>query len=1242
MRIVIDLQGAQSTGSRNRGIGRYSTALSQAIIRNRKNHDVHLVLNGAFADSVEEIRTSFQTLLPADKIHVFEPLPHIGRNVIGSQGRRRASEAFREHFIRCLQPDVIHVSSLFEGFADNAVCSVGGLYTDIPTSVTLYDLIPLINREKYLEERSLAGWYYERLDDLRRANACFAISESARQEAIEYLGLSPDAALNISTAADPQFQKIQLSVADERKLRQKYGLDRPYVMYTGGIDLRKNVEGLIKAYARLPKGLRRAHQLAIVCSAAAPDKERLHVLANSAGLQPGELILTGFVSEQDLIGLYNLAKLFVFPSWHEGFGLPALEAMKCGAPVIGSDRSSIPEVIGLADALFDPFDEEDIAKHIMRGLEDEPFRELLRASGVEQAERFSWGESGKRAVSALENMRDRCRREVPGNFPVRPRLAVVSPMPPARTGIAEYTAELLPALARHYEIDAVVPDEVVDEVGYALCPEPVRVIGSSDFLSNWKSYDRILYHFGNSEFHSYMFPLLARTSGVVVLHDLFLSGAISYRQWHNHEHGAWLKELYRAHGYIAASEPAQTNDPFDIVWKYPCSRSVIEQAQQVIVHSKYAKDQAQRWYGDLLSQKITVIPMLREPHNRSSNRAAVRDRVGILEDEILVCAFGLLGPMKCNLELIEAWSKSSLARDRKCKLVFVGQNDSGEYGREILRKIQKLSVDDSVSVTGWADRQMFEAYLDAADFAVQLRTLSRGETSLAILDCMSRGVPLVVNANGSMAEVSEDAAIILPDSFELQQLVTAIELLRSDDALRERMSAAGPEIIKRDHSPEACAAAYRNEIESAGREDEVLSRLVSNVGRAGLSEAELGIVSTEVARSLAEDGPRLLIDISVLAQSDAKTGIQRVVRNLLSHLIGNGAGSYRVEPIYVDPEARGFRFARNFTSAFADVDIGGVADEMVSITPRDVVLMLDLNPFLLDFVEEELARLRRQRTKMVFVVYDLLPIQFPEMFPEEVATLHRRWLDRVSEGAAAVCISEAVATELRAYVAEKHPESSVAISSFPLGAGLETGASPVDRPTRLKEQLGLNLKNPTFLAVGTIEPRKGYDDILDAFEKLWSDGQNVNLRIVGRPGWKCEKLVKRIERLTAGNHPIIWLRDADDAQLEAAYDAATCLIAASYGEGFGLPIIEAALHNVPVIARDIPVFREVGGNGATYFSGKLADSIRQWIEDREAGTIERREQIELISWDQSSEALLGRVLATGRDEGQEPKRRSRA
>ena len=149
MRIVIDMQGAQ-TESRFRGIGRYTLSFTQAVVRNRGEHEIILALNGFFPDTIEPIRAAFEDLLPQENIRVWHALGPVAENQPGNDSRREIAELTREALLASLQPDVIHVCSLFEGYADDAVTSIGKVDQNKRVSVTIHDLIPLLNPDQYL------------------------------------------------------------------------------------------------------------------------------------------------------------------------------------------------------------------------------------------------------------------------------------------------------------------------------------------------------------------------------------------------------------------------------------------------------------------------------------------------------------------------------------------------------------------------------------------------------------------------------------------------------------------------------------------------------------------------------------------------------------------------------------------------------------------------------------------------------------------------------------------------------------------------------------------------------------------------------------------------------------------------------------------------------------------------------------------------------------------------------------
>jgi len=945
MRIILDLQACQAS-SMHRGIGRYSMALALAMARNSGGHELRIVLNEDYPDSVAAIRQAFDGLLPQSHIGTFvTPVP-AGEVDPRNGWRVRAAERVREHYLASLRPDVVHVASLFEGLGDNSVVSLLHGEGRFDTAVTLYDLIPLMRKERYLADPNMAAWYYRKLDSLKNAELLLAISGSAREEGIELLQLPPERVVNISSAVDTIFRPRALAPDERAALLSRHGLRREFIMYTGGIDYRKNIEGLVEAYARLPVRLRRQYQLAVVCSIRDPDRFRLERLAARFGLAKDDLVLTGFVSDDDLVSLYNCTALFVFPSLHEGFGLPALEAMACGAPVIGSNTSSIPEVIGRADAMFDPADIDAIGA-AMAGVLGDPARQAdLRAHGLVQAQRFSWDASARRAIDAFEVAHARRRAAcaaalapVSADAVRKPRLAYLSPLPPARSGIAAYSADLLPALAHHYEIDLVLAQDEVEDPALA---ESYARRSIAWFDANAHVYDRIVYHFGNSAFHTHMFDLLERHPGVVVLHDFFLSGVISHAEAEHRLPNNYCLSLYQAHGYEPLLEEKAEGRTASVM-AYPCNKAVLDRALGVIVHSAYAAGLANRWYGAGFADDWRVVPLACiEPQSQDkAGRAAIRAELRFADGDFVACSFGILSAPKCNDRLVEAWIGSTLARDPHCHLVFVGEIAPGRFGIALR---DRIAAHPRIHVTGYASTALYRNYLKAADAAVQLRQHSRGETSAAVFDCLSHGLPTIVNAHGSAAELPEQVCLRLEDSFSGAALGTALERLHADAALRTALGNEAAAYMQATHTLPRAAALYRDAIEhfagdSRGQaEQDLLASIAALDGDP--PNADLLQTAAAIAANRLSCGPRrLLLDIGALAHDGAAPDGVAPHAALLASLLAQAPDGWRLEPVRHDGTR--YRYARRFT-----LDLIGRADlqfedAVVDAKAGDVLAALD-------------------------------------------------------------------------------------------------------------------------------------------------------------------------------------------------------------------------------------------------------------------------------------------------------------
>lgn len=1234
MRIVIDLQGAQSAGSRNRGIGRYSLAIAKAIARNRGPHQVLLALSAYFPETIETIRAEFDSLLRQEDIRVWQapaPVSHWHKE---NDWRRGTAELIREAFLASLKPDIVVVSSLFEGLGEDVVTSVGTLSVTIPTAVILYDLIPLIYRHHYLDSPVTEAFYENKLAHLRRANLLLAISESSLQEAMAYLNFPPDACVAISTAADSQFRPLIFDRDEELQIRQRYGLVKPFLLFMGGLEPRKNVDGLIRAYARLPTAVRAAHQLAVVCSIRHADRQEVMALAREQGLAGEELVQIGFVPEGDLPKLYNLCKAFVFPSWHEGFGLPALEAMCCGRAVIGANTSSVPEVIGRNDALFDPRDDAAIAEKLLQVLADDTFRSQLERHGLEQAQRFSWDQSALRAINGIETWLSGGHSSSAKDIAVRRRkLAYISPLPPEPSSIGSDSAFLLPELARYYDIDVVIAQDAVSDPWIR---SNCTLRSVPWFEAHADRYDRVLYQFGNSKCHQHMFDLLEAAPGIVVLHDFFLSEALGHHELTDKEAGSWAQCLYHSHGYGAVRQRFQDLDAVEVMSRYPCNRGVLQHAVGVVAHSERLRGLAGEWYGAAAAEEFSVIPRGLAPVT-AADRAEARRSLRLGAEDFVICYFGDAGPTKLNQRVLDTWLASTLAKSPNCVLVYVGEIDKSDYGAARAADLRQRRMKKRIIITGGADEDALCRYLGAADAAIQLHAGSGNEVSGRVLECLNRGLPTIVN--GVAADLPDDVVMRLPHDFSDSELREALESLWASSELCGSLGDKAREFIRMNHSPRICADRYFEAIEAAYRASTAalpgLTRALRELEPKPTNPNAWAPVAEAIHRSIPPRlSPRqILVDVSELVNRDARSGIQRVVRSLLGELLRQPPEGYRVEPVYATIDQPGYRYARRWTLAFLECPELPFDDDLLDYQAGDVFLGLDLQSHVVPAQKDFFRRMRQVGVDVEFVVYDLLPITLPQAFPEQSTRIHENWLSVVTENDGALCISRAIAEELSDWVERNGPvrRRPFKINWFHLGSDIEASVPTTGMPDDAENCLRALSNRPSFLMVGTVEPRKGHRQALSAFEHLWADDVGVNLVIVGKQGWMVEELAQHLRRHPELGRRLFWFDHASDEFLEKLMATVTALLAASEGEGFGLPLIEAARHKLPIIARDIPVFREVAGKHAFFFhgldAGSLAESIKRWLALYEKEEFPPSEGLPWLTWKQSTQQLLDRLLA---------------
>ena len=826
----------------------------------------------------------------------------------------------------------------------------------------------------------------------------------------------------------------------------------------------------------------------------------------------------------------------------------------------------------------------------------------------------------------------------------KPKMAYISPLPPERSGISDYSAELLPELSQYYDIDVIVAQESVSDPWInANC----NIQNVEWFRSHANYYERVIYHFGNSPFHSHMFSLLEEIPGVVMLHDFFLSDVIRYIAFKCATPNFLSSELYRSHGYFSVQEHFHATTFGDTSWKYPCNYSVLKNATGIIVHSEHSRKLAKRWYNSSDADDWVVIPLLRKPIGKC-DRTTARDILKFNSNDFVVCSFGGLGPTKLNHRLLESWLNSSLAEDKNCVLVFVGEDQKNQYSLELIDTIRHSGLSKRIRITGWADAEVFHNYLAAADVGVQLRTLSRGETSAAVLDCMNYGLPTIVNSNGSMADLPGDAVWKLPDEFKNHQLIDSLETLWKDQLRRQQLGRRSRETILTTHKPDNCATQYFEAIEHFNTQNKTgIKSLVQAV--ANLDEKQnKRFKYAELAQSIARNSStqqltkQLLIDISATCRNDLKTGIERVTHAILIQLIKNPPKGYRVEPVYLSDEGHRwhYRYARNYTCQLLDLPKEIMHDDIVEYYAGDTLFSSDYSGDMLIAADQFglYKTIRNSSVKVFFMVHDLLPVSMNQHFPPNASENFASWLHsiyRISDGI--VCVTKSVAKDMAYWISEQKENKKKNIKIYWSHHGADIPASTatnIKTNKRENKKLAFIKSRPTFLMVGTIEPRKGHIQTLDAFDIIWREEGNINLVIVGKEGWKdlaqnqrCNipEIISKINNHPEFNKRLFYLEGISDNFLEKIYKDSTCLIAASEGEGFGLPLIEAAQKALPIIARDIPVFREVAQDHAYYFSGQspedIASTVQCWLNIYKDNKHPKSSEMPWLTWSKSASQL---------------------
>lgn len=624
----------------------------------------------------------------------------------------------------------------------------------ILTCAIVYDFIPL-DEPGYLptpaaRRRFLANLYWLKLHDL-----FYPISQYSESRLRELLAVDPSQVAVTGASIRPAFAQFSTQAIASVPLRSKFGKGE-YCLQVGGNDKRKNQVTVLTAHARLLSRGQQPFGLVLVGHHSPDFRQMLlqHYLEQGGRAEAIEFV--DGVSDEELASLYHHARVAICPSWIEGFSLPVVEAIACQCPVLASSNEAHRELVLQEDALFKPGDSAALEKALQRMLEDPGYRDNLLQRQAPVSPRFAEEEVGRRLWTHVgKQLRRPTAPAVRSPDLSRPRLAVLSPYPPDRSGVADYTAISLEEVARHACVDVFTEAKSPRQD-----PWVRRYFDVSDLAYLQSEYDSVLAVVGNSDFHWRILQLHKRYGGACLMHDNRLAELYAWKLGLNGF--ARMASDILGRGVSLPEAEHWLRHP----GKLPALffDELLLRADPLIVHSRGIQAHIAHQY----KFQTEYLPFCCYRHIADNEltdepRTAARARIGVPSDRVLIISLGMLTRVKGIPECIYA-TEQLRSWGVPAELHLVGS--PSDMKEELLSLAERLKVSSHVRLMqDWTTEQEYQDYLLSADYAIQLRAHGFGGLSGAVMDCITAGLPTVVNEDLATAMDSPDYVLRVPDNF---------------------------------------------------------------------------------------------------------------------------------------------------------------------------------------------------------------------------------------------------------------------------------------------------------------------------------------------------------------------------------------------------------------------------------------------------------------------------------------------
>jgi len=638
---------------------------------------------------------------------------------------------------------------------------------------TVHDLIPLVMKDVYFKRwnKKVVNTYLQKIDVMKKYDTLFCVSRSTEADVLRNFKVPETKTQVIYEGVSDLFRPYPFPIiaSDER-----------YILYVGGFDPRKNMFKALEAFARLLEKYKENELLFdmkfyIVCSYDDNGKKVLMERAKKLGIDT-RVVLTGYVSDQELLKIYQKARCLFSPSLYEGFGLPIVESLACGIPVACSNISSLPEAGGEFANYFDPNDVEGMVNSLFNALNDPVDYASREKRYVYAKKTFSWKNTACETLLAFERL---LYRKAPVRLKARKKIAWLSPFPPSKSGIANYSNILVRELKNHADIELFYDGE-----------KPIEELKSefdlyhiSEFERNTGAFDEVFYHIGNNaEFHKDTYKLAWAYPGTVVLHDWNIHPFLQHSFFGTKDEKYYIEAMvegYGEEGKQALKKLENREDPD--VFRFPMSDALVKRSKRVIVHNRWVKEQIGH------SGNVQVVPHFAKVSYRPDD-AEIKEhkkRHGIEDTHFIIACLGFINRNKLPFVQIEA-IKLLIEKGLPVKMVFCG-----ELYPELSSMVEETTrgyLGNHFVFTGYQDETNYWRWLFSSDVILNLRHPTMGEASGTLFQALAAGKAIIVSETCQYREFPDTVCWKVPTENTEIYLYEYLKYLLSDTVLLNQMS----------------------------------------------------------------------------------------------------------------------------------------------------------------------------------------------------------------------------------------------------------------------------------------------------------------------------------------------------------------------------------------------------------------------------------------------------------------------